>query len=112
MTEHYFCKYHEKTTDEGRVCAAHLAEARCFKCPYTADELYLTNGKFRIAHVDEKTAHRVGVCEDFELEVDKMDKDLASILSKKWARAAKDLVAMLEKAQILPEEKLYERITI
>ena len=70
-----FCKYHIETIEnpEGTDCSAHLHEARCFKCPYTAGDIQY-GSVFSIKPVlyISKTSGNplVRACQDFEpLEV-------------------------------------------
>ena len=62
-----FCEYQILTKEnrEGYDCAAHLAEARCFKCQYSFEEIKYDSVKGLFISKTESNVE--GACLDFEV---------------------------------------------
>ena len=76
-----FCEYHvgTKENSKGTDCDAHMAEARCFKCPYTIEELKYTEEKGLYISLEEDGTD--GICRSFEPKKG-MERELREIAKK------------------------------
>lgn len=87
-----FCYWHIATKEnpEGTDCAAHLHEARCFKCHYNLDNIQYNQDTERL-YISSTSSDLIGACQDFKLN-DELEKKLENVPNDKKLETLKSIL--------------------